>query len=125
MFFSEQKSQFKSFTRRTLFLLIGKLGLLSFVGFKLFDLQVLKSDKYKTLSKNNRISIKIIFPIRGIITDRNNNIIAKNYETYDLYIIPEEIYDLEQTLNKLSEIEKIPFKSKKKGYYFVKKSKKI
>ena len=51
MFYSEQKKQTNIQNRRTFFLFIGKLSLLSIVGWKLFNIQILDSAKYKTLSK--------------------------------------------------------------------------
>ena len=98
MFFSEQKIQFKTFTRRSLLLLITKLSLFTFVGWRLFNIQIINSDKYKTLSNNNRIDVKVIFPIRGLILDRNCKVIVNNIKTYSLFIVPEEIKDIELVL---------------------------
>ena len=56
MFFLEEKNQFKSFTRRSLFALSSKLFFLGIVGFKLFNIQIQNSPKYETLSKNNKIN---------------------------------------------------------------------
>ena len=114
MFFSEKKNQFKTFSRRSFFLLIIKLILFFFVGLRLFNIQITQSEKYRTLSKNNRISLKIIFPKRGKITDRNNNTVAKNYDSYELYVIPEEVENLESVLLKLNKIVNIPFSKRKK-----------
>ena len=56
-------------------MLLGKVSLISIIGWKFFDIQILKSKKYTTLSKNNQISIKILYPVRGEITDRNGRVI--------------------------------------------------
>ena len=102
MFYSEQKKQINIQNRRTFFLFIGKLSLFSIVGWKLFNIQILDSAKYKTLSKNNQINIEIIYPIRCEIKDRHENIIATNRKVYDLYIIPEQSKNLQETLNNLN-----------------------
>ena len=60
MFYSEQKKQFQILNRRTFFLLTIKTGLFSILGWRLFNIQITNSKKYKTLSKNNQINIEII-----------------------------------------------------------------
>ena len=61
-----------------LFLYILKLSLFTVVGWRLFNIQINESDKYKTLSKNNQIDVEIIYPLRGKILDKNNNILVEN-----------------------------------------------
>ncbi|PPR47053.1 MAG: Penicillin-binding protein 2 [Alphaproteobacteria bacterium MarineAlpha5_Bin9] len=125
MFFKEIKDQNKIINRRSLFILSIKLGLFSLVGWRLFKIQIIDSQKYKTLSKNNQINFEIIYPLRGKIFDRNNVLIAKNIKTYDLYIIPEQTKSVEATLDELNKYIKIEFKKKRKVIELVKKSKKF
>ena len=101
MIIQHLKNQIQTHNRRSFFLLIGKLGFFSLVGWRLFNIQILQSEKYKTLSKENQINIEILYPIRGEIRDRNDVVIASNIKTYDLYIIPEQCPDINKTLNKL------------------------
>ena len=95
MFFKEQRNQFKSFTRRSFFLLSLKLILFSIIGFRLYKIQINESSKYKTLSQSNRITLKIIYPTRGVIYDRNNVPLVDNIATYNLEILPIDIIDRE------------------------------
>ncbi len=125
MLYSEQKKQTAIQNRRTFFLFIGKLSLFSIVGWKLFNIQILDSAKYKTLSKNNQINIEIIYPIRGEIEDRNKNIIASNKKVYDLYIIPAQSINLQETLNNLSSFIDFNFTKKRKIILLSKKLKKF
>ena len=78
MFYSEQKKQVNLFNRRTLLLFLLKISLFSTVGWRLYNIQILDSAKYKTMSKKNQIDLEIILPIRGKIFDRNKVLIAKN-----------------------------------------------
>ena len=71
MFYSEQKKQVKIYNRRTFFLFLFKLSLFTAVGWRLYNIQILDSSKYKTLSKKNQIDLEILFPVRGKIFDRN------------------------------------------------------
>ena len=125
MFFSEENKQFKSYTRRSLFVIFFKLIFFFFVGFKIFNIQIKESEKYKTLSKKNRINLKILFPNRGIILDRNNKILATNQIAYNLYIVPEQVDNIGDILRELSKIIKITFKQRKKTISLSKKVKKF
>ena len=114
MFYSLLKKQIQTHNRRSFLLLTGKLGFFSLVGWRLFDIQILNSKKYQTLSKNNQINLEILYPIRGTIKDRNGSPIASNKMVYDLYIIPEQTENLSVTLNNLNKLIGIDFKKKRK-----------
>ena len=104
MYYSQQKKQIIVQNRRTFFLFLGKLSIFSIIGWRLFNIQILDSAKYRTLSKNNQINIEILYPVRGEIKDRNGNIIATNKKVYDLYVIPEQTKNLKDTLNNLNNL---------------------
>ena len=76
MQYFDQKKQIKNLNRRSFFLLLTKFSLFSVISYRLFDIQITNSSKYKMLSKNNQINVEILYPIRGIIKDRKGNIIA-------------------------------------------------
>ena len=117
MRYSGQKKQIKIYNRRTFFLFFGKLSVFSIIGWRLFDIQILKSNQYRTLSKNNQINIEILYPVRGEIKDRNENIIATNKKVYDLYVIPEQTENLNKTLNNLNSFIHFDFEKKRKIIY--------
>ena len=74
----------------------GLLGLLTlFLVARLFYLQVVQHDMYATLSDKNRIQVQSLPPIRGLIYDRNGELIADNIPSYNLTITIERIEDLE------------------------------
>ena len=125
MFYSEQKKQFQVLNRRTFFLLTIKTGLFSILGWKLFDIQITNSKKYKTLSKNNQISLEIIYPVRGLIKDRLGSIIATNVKVFDLYVIPERTQNINETLNRLSTYINLDFKKKREIIELSKKVRKF
>ena len=114
MFYTEDKKQYSALNRRTFILYLLKLSLFSVVGWRLYNIQIKESDKYKTLSKNNQIDIEIIYPLRGKIFDINNNLLVSNKKVFDIYIIPENTKNLNKTLNQISEILKIDFSKKRK-----------
>ena len=114
MFYSDQKKQVSLFNRRTFILFLLKLSLFSAVGWRLYNIQILDSSKYKTMSKKNQIDLEIIFPVRGKIFDRNRVLIAKNEKVYDVYLIPENTKSINNTLNALSQFIDIDFAKRRK-----------
>jgi len=114
MFYLDQKKQLNIFNRRTFILYFFKLSLFSAIGWRLYNIQIFNSSKYRTLSKNNQIDLEIIFPIRGKIFDRNNNLIANNEKVFDLYIIPENSDSISNTLTSLTKFIDIDFSKRRK-----------
>ena len=125
MNYSVLKKQLQTHNRRSFLLLVGQLGFFSLVGWRLFNIQILQSKKYKTLSDENQINIEILNPIRGEIRDRHGEVIATNIRTYDLYIIPEQSPDINKTLHNLNNFVSIDFKKKRKVIQLIKNSKKF
>ena len=57
---------------------------------KLFYIQVV-NDKYKFSAKNNVLRYDVKYPGRGLLYDRNNQLLAYNEASYDLMIVPREV----------------------------------
>ena len=114
MFVSEDKKQFATINRRTFFLYIIKFSFFSLLGWRLYNIQISQSKKYKTLSKNNQIDLEIILPVRGEIFDRNKILLATNKKVFDIYIIPEKTNSINLTLNLLSKYIDINFSKRQK-----------
>jgi len=68
-----------------------------FLVARLFYLQIIQHDIYKTRSDKNRIHIQSIPPTRGLIFDRNGVLIASNIPTYNMTIIKERVENLDET----------------------------
>lgn len=103
----------KLFSRRTALLAGGKAILLSALVGRMYYLQVIESDRYKTLAEDNRINFRLLAPLRGRIVDRFGVPIADNQQNYRVVLIPEQTGDVEETLLRLSRIISIS-KSEKK-----------
>lgn len=96
--------QFKAFSRRAVLLGGAQLGLASALVGRLYYLQVIEADRYNKLSEENRISLRLIPPPRGVIVDRQGNPFAVNKQNYRVVIVAEQTPDLEQTLDALAQI---------------------
>ena len=71
-------------------LLIGLCTAAAILIAKLFSIQILE-DKYKLSAENNTMVYATIYPTRGIIHDRNGNILVGNKVAYDLMVTPKEV----------------------------------
>jgi penicillin-binding protein 2 len=67
-------------------------------------LQIGSHDHYRTLSQDNRVKVEPLPPTRGLIFDRNGEILAQNLPAYSLEIVPEKATDLEATIEALANI---------------------
>lgn len=59
-------------------------------GVRLYNLQI-KDDKYKESAQSNAFLQKVTYPARGLIYDRNGNLIVYNEATYDVMIVPKDM----------------------------------
>jgi len=75
-----------------------------FLVARLFYLQILRHDLFTTLSDRNRIQVQSLPPIRGLIYDRNGELIADNIPSYQLSLTKERVEGLDETLAKLDEL---------------------
>jgi penicillin-binding protein 2 len=68
------------------------------------DLQVNQFQDFVTDSDNNRVHVRPAAPTRGVIYDRNGEILADNRPTSNLSIIRERADDLDQLINKVGSL---------------------
>ncbi len=71
---------------------------------RLVHLQISSHEHFSTLSEENRVRIEPLPPTRGLIYDANGILLADNYPTFSLEIVPEKVADLEATLAELAVI---------------------
>ncbi len=75
-------------------LLIGLCAVAAILIIKLFSIQIIE-DKYKMDAENNSMVYSTIYPTRGIINDRNGNILVGNKVAYDLLVTPREVEEFD------------------------------
>jgi penicillin-binding protein 2 len=95
------------FMQRTVQALVLSALLIVILVGRLVYLQVLAHEHYITLSDDNRIKILPLPPNRGLIFDRNGLILADNLPSYRLELTPEQIHDMEATLDALAQLVEI------------------
>ena len=83
------------------------LLLLSALALRIFYLQVVEHEHYKTLSQHNRVKILPIPPIRGLIYSRDGVLLADNHPSFSLEIVPEHVDDMDVLLLELAQLVSI------------------
>lgn len=77
-------------------------------------LQIVQHDFYRTRAEDNRIALIPIVPNRGVITDRNGVVLARNYSAFTLEITPSLVGELDATIDGLAEVIEIQAKDRKR-----------
>lgn len=86
------------FKRRSLLASAVIVIMLGILAGRMFYLQITQFEVFATKSENNRVQLKPVSPIRGLIFDRNGELLAENLPTHSLTIVPERVDDMEHTL---------------------------
>ena len=91
---------------RNRLLLAGVLVLAAFalLAGRLAWLQVVQREYYHTLAEANRISMVPVVPNRGLILDRNGEVLAANYSAYTLEITPSRVANVERAIDELAKV---------------------
>jgi len=73
-------------------------------GARIFYLQIVKGESFRALSENNRVRSQSLLAPRGLILDRNQNILAQNTASFNLVAVPFDLpkneLELENELDK-------------------------
>jgi penicillin-binding protein 2 len=96
-------------------LFIARVILTSVIGFlllgtviaRLVQLQVFDYEVFAAQSQGNRVRIEPVPPIRGLVLDREGRVLAENLPAYQLELIPEQVTDIDDTLQRLAALELI------------------
>ena len=102
-----------SFNKRLIFLYVvfGILGIVFY--YQIFNLQISNYSEYEIAAKNNKNEEISVQPLRGIIYDRNGEILVNNIPSFDLITKPIFIDDSNDFLIKLSSFLEIDEDEKK------------
>ena len=69
--------------------------------YRYYNLQIVNHLEYATQSEHNRVHVEPIAPTRGIIYDRNGEVLADNRPSFTLSLVVSKSMDLDATLNVL------------------------
>ena len=99
-----EHTRIKGFSRRAAMLGGGQALLFSALVGRLYYLQIIESSRYVMLAEDNRVSLRLLSPPRGRITDRNGELMALNRLNYIAVLVPELAPNVETTLSSLEGI---------------------
>lgn len=93
---------------RALVTLAFVLLLTGLLVIRMYHLQVAQHETYVTLSDKNRISIEPIAPNRGLIYDRNGELLADNQPTFAVSLLKERTPDLDAAIDAIGQLIELP-----------------
>jgi penicillin-binding protein 2 len=67
-------------------------------------LQIIKGAEFKKKSENNSVRFRQIKPLRGLIMDRNRNVLVDNKPSFDVLYMPNKNKANEQSVERLKEL---------------------
>ena len=94
----------KRINRRALLLGGAMTAMVALLGARMRYLGVEQADQFRLLAEENRINIRLIPPVRGLILDRNGKLVAGNEQNYRVVITREGAGDSDLVLNRLSHV---------------------
>ena len=122
--FNKPQPTVRSFQERLSVAMIFVLICFAILLARFVWLQVITYNRHSVAAENNRIALIPIPANRGLITDRNGVVIARNYSAYTLEITPAQIeMDVNSLLDELSEVVDIQAKDRRNFLKLFKESK--
>ena len=102
--YREAAERQKLFSRRAAILGGLQFTMAGVLAGRMYQLQVLESDRYRTLADENRINMRLLVPPRGRILDRNGQPLAVNRKNYRVLLTAEQSPNIIRTLETLSRL---------------------
>ncbi len=99
----DHHSERRLFIARVIFASIVAIVLLGIVIARLVQLQIFDYEHFAEQSQGNRVRIEAVAPIRGLVLDREGRVLAENQPAYQLELVPEQIDDIDDTLERLAD----------------------
>ena len=109
-----REAEHNIFRRRIVVATIAILICFLILAVRLIYLQVAKRDLYYTMAEANRISVVPVVPNRGVVYDRNGEVLAANYSAYTLEVTPSKVKNIDSVLDDLASIIDIQPKDRRR-----------
>ena len=88
---TDETAEANLFNNRMKIAIIAVLIMVVALIINLYTIQIIQFRSFEKRSNNNRIKIIPISPPRGLIFDRNGQILADNKPIYEIELIPENL----------------------------------
>jgi penicillin-binding protein 2 len=96
--------RFSQITRRGLLLGTAGFTISTILAARLYYLQFLQGDRYRTQAEENRIKLHLTPPLRGVITDRRATPLATNEQNYRMLLRTDQVSDLQETIQAIGKL---------------------
>lgn len=104
----EELKQISTFRKRTVFFCFVTLILFLLLASRFFYLQIIEYDNFIIKAEANRKTETAHPPRRGIIMDKNGELLAANEPIYTLEITPGKVVGLAKTIESLEKLFQSP-----------------
>jgi penicillin-binding protein 2 len=92
------------FFNRLMVIVLLMLAAFSGLTYRYYTLQITDYQNYQTQSERNRVQLRPVPPVRGLIFDRNGVLLAENRPSYQLAVVRERVENLDATLGQLKDL---------------------
>ena len=89
------------FSRRAILIGGAQVGLFALLASRVYYLDVMEGEKYRTLAEENRVNLRLLAPPRGQILDRTGAPLAINQQNFRIVLLPEQVENVDQLLDKI------------------------
>ncbi len=96
------------FSRRALVLFGAQGALATALGARMYQLQIVEGEKYAARADRARIRPSLLAPVRGQIVSRDGKPLAVNRHNYRIVLYREDVEEVEETLDRLSDLIPLP-----------------
>ncbi len=94
----------KLLTRRAILLAGMQAGVIGTLGWQMRRISVEQNQSFRLLAEENRVNIRLIPPVRGLVFDRLGKPLAYNEPNYKIEMVREQAGDPEAVLRRLATI---------------------
>lgn len=94
----DDRAEKEIFAHRAVLASVFVFSLVIVLAGRMIFLQVAEHDIYASKSEKNRVQLKPVAPIRGLIFDRNGILLAENLPSHSLTVVTERVDNLEETV---------------------------
>jgi len=101
---NDPSTERQAFVGRAVVLFVIAVVLIGTLVARLIQLQIVDYETYRTRSDENRIQVQPLAPPRGLIKDRNGELLAENRSVSSLALVVERIGDFNAVLDELSRL---------------------
>lgn len=95
-----QRSDTSEFRKRFQWIALGMLLVLLGLVVRMFQLQILEADDNRAIARENIVRRITLATTRGIVRDRNGEVLAASRPSYNVYVVPARL-DMSATWSKL------------------------